>query len=527
MRSGNGHAAPDGDLRDIRRRLADAPGKDKLDLLLEAPDPVALVRALPEQELYQAILEIGVADAAELLSLASPAQFAHFLDRSAWPRPDEGPSSREVLRWLTLARTNATSDQALARYREQLANLDLELLELVLHEQLRIHEIEEGVEPPVVDWGRVWRTPDNHFLVEFVVGGAEYETMKLLLEDLFVRNQLEGTRLLESIRWELPTELAEVARRWREGRLRDLGFPTLEEALSFYARPAKRTQPAAMAASAESSALVATPAQGPLLERALALVSPDQLGRVDEGLVYAANAALVAGAVAADDAHGARSALRDARATLSLGLELLSGGDPAAAAALLEQRPVREIFQAGMGELYALQSRARAVGASARLPGAKTATILEPPYSELVDALSRKRPALADPRSRGRTRAPASRAEVHAAAALLEEAAAIIQVLEARGIGPAALGPLAEAAGLAPTAVRASFALRARARADLLGKPGVSFSDPDSGTPSQDEIGPSAEAIGHKVDELLSTAAKLVGGAATPRALEALRRTSR
>ncbi len=526
---GNGHLAPGADLREIRRRLAEVPGKAKLDLLLEAPDPLGLIQALPEQELFQAILEIGPSDAAELVSLASPEQFLHFLDRSSWPKSDQGPDSREVLRWLTLAREGArTSDQALARYLIKLAHVDTELLELLLHEQLRLHDLRENPDAEPADGSMTWRTPDGHFLVEFAVEGADYGTLKQLLEDLFVRNQLEGTRLLEAIRWELPSELAEIARRWREGRLRDLGFPTLEEAISFYARPAKRAHepaaPAAPAAPVATTTLVQSDASAPLLERALALVPPEAFDRAEEGLMYAANAALVASGIGPEDALSARSVLLDSRATLSIGLDALSGGDAGLAARLLVERPVRELFQAGMGELYALQSRAKKVADSARLPGAKSATLLEPPYAELVDALTRKRPALPDPRARGRTRVPSSRAELAAADELLSEASAIVQILEALGIGPAALAPLADAAGLAPSAVRSSHAVRARARAHLLGLPGVSFSDPDFGTGSQSDTGPTAEAIDQQVDIILGGAVKLVGGSAAARAAAALRR---
>ena len=47
-----------------RRALAAAAGKEKLDILLSAPDPEALVQSIPDHELYLALLEIGPEDAA-------------------------------------------------------------------------------------------------------------------------------------------------------------------------------------------------------------------------------------------------------------------------------------------------------------------------------------------------------------------------------------------------------------------------------------------------------------------------------
>src|SRR5262249_38535222 len=155
------------------------------------------------------------------------------------------------------------------------------------------------------------------------------------------------------------------------------------EAIGFYARPARRAQPVPAPELTQTTALAPSQAAAPLLDRALSLVSPDAYARVEEGVLYAANAALGANGVAADDLLSARATLQDARSLLSLGLDVLAEGDPARAAAILTARAIRDVFQAGMGELYGLQGRARRAAAAARLPTAKSATLLELPYSEL------------------------------------------------------------------------------------------------------------------------------------------------
>ena len=48
--NGSGALAP-------RRALAAAIGKEKLEVLLSAPDPEALVQSIPDQELYLALLK--------------------------------------------------------------------------------------------------------------------------------------------------------------------------------------------------------------------------------------------------------------------------------------------------------------------------------------------------------------------------------------------------------------------------------------------------------------------------------------
>src|SRR5712671_7942783 len=238
MKTGNGSSALL-DPRAARQALQAARGNEKVDLLLSAPDPEELVQSIPPHELYLAVLEVGLEDAAEVVALASPEQFRHFVDLGAWPRRDEGPDSRAVLRWLHLAREGGgNSDRAQRRYLDKLALLDAEMRSLVLRKALRVHDLQEEEEPAVADGGRTFRTPEGRYLVEFLAEGGEYGTLKQLLDDLYAEDVLGTTRLLESLRWELPTELEEIARRWRDGRLRDLGFPDLEEALAFYARPA-------------------------------------------------------------------------------------------------------------------------------------------------------------------------------------------------------------------------------------------------------------------------------------------------
>src|SRR5207253_2858491 len=208
----------------------------------------------------------------------------------------------------------------------------------------------------VADPGRTFRTPEGRYVVEFLPDAGEFGTIRQLLDDLYAEDVLGTTRLLESLRWDVPTELEEMARRWRDGRLRDQGFPDLEEALA------------------------------------------------------------------------------DARATLSLGRETLSGGDPDRAAAALVERPVREISQAGLVAPYRLQPRARRIAQSARLPRAQNVTLLDPPLSDVVDALQRKRPVWPDPSAPRRRPALDTLAEVREAERLLDEAESVVALLRALGL---------------------------------------------------------------------------------------------
>jgi hypothetical protein len=452
------------DVRAARKALRDARGKQKLDLLLSTDDPARLVRSLPPEDLYLALLDIGPDDAAEVVSLASPEQFRHFVDMSAWRGGDEGPRTAEVLRWLRLSKEGA-GNSGRVRFRGQLSGLDVELLALVLRRGMKVHDLGEDERPQPENPALALYTPDRRFLLEFS-SADELTAMRQLIETLYERDEGAAGRLIEATRWEQSAELEEAARRWRDGRLRDLGVPDFEEAVSFYARPASKT-----AAPVEHSASTALAAPAhPLVDAALDLLSGADLEHAEESVVYAANAALVANRVPLDDADEVREQLAEARATLSLGLELISSGDPARASRALVDEPIRTIFQTAMGEAYRLQTRARKIAAAARLPQAQSATVLDEPLESVVQALLKPRPSFQEPGKR-RPRAFASRAEVAQAEALLDEAEATLALLSSLGLAPAILGPLADQAGLGPAAVKASHAIRALVESRLAGAP--------------------------------------------------------
>jgi hypothetical protein len=78
------------------------PARERLDALLAAKDVSALVRALPPEQLYATIGEIGLADTTELVQLASPEQFQALVDLGSWKRDTLDP--HRLLEWLRAAR---------------------------------------------------------------------------------------------------------------------------------------------------------------------------------------------------------------------------------------------------------------------------------------------------------------------------------------------------------------------------------------------------------------------------------------
>jgi hypothetical protein len=425
-------------------------------VILGARDPAALVRALPADELYFTIREIGLGDAAILAQLASPEQFKTFLDLGAWTA--EGFAPRKALPWLRAARAGSHADpKAAARWARKLAALDAELLYLVLRDALLVHDLEANPDPELQS-DRFMRTPEGRYLLEFTVEGVDYLAARGIIDDLYAEDPFRATRMLSAIQWELPAELEDTALRWRTGRLADLGFPSLEEALSWFARPPRTAGHPAGSAGAPSRPagfFLATLATGSPLDRAAAALPPDARDAVERDVVAAANAVLVADAVDPGDLDAVRAAFAAARATLELGLEALAGTDPARAADVLGETPVKRIFQEGFGRILALNWRAERLLAAGGA-GTREAPLLDAPIGEAVAALASKRPryfpGLEAPREDwGSLAAGAfeprrflSGAELARAAAALDLAEGLAGLARELGLGPVrTAGPLA------------------------------------------------------------------------------------
>jgi hypothetical protein len=372
-------------LREARVALAQARGRRRLDLILDAKDPQALVRALPADELYLTIRDVGLGDAVPLVQLASAKQFKVFLDLDAWSGSVFDP--RRVLPWLRAARAGAHLDpKAAARWEKKLAALDREVLYLILRDAVRLHDLEEDPDPEF-ESDRFMRTPEGKYVIDFTVEGVEYAAVRGLLDDLYAEDPFKATRLLSAIRYEMPSELEETALRWRTGRLADLGWPPIEEALSWFARPPRTPAHPAGLPARPGGFFLAALARGALLDRAAARLAPEERDRVEAEVVAAANAVLVADAVDPGDPDAVRSAFESARAYLELGLEKLAARDEERAAAALVETPLKRIFQEGFGRVLELSWRAQRI-----LERAGEGTRFGAPLDEALAALAARRP---------------------------------------------------------------------------------------------------------------------------------------
>jgi hypothetical protein len=211
--------------------------------------------------------------------------------------------------------------------------VDLELLESMLRAFTVVHDLEETPDPPVE--GLTLDSADGHYRVELKVEDPEQTALRALLLDLMGEDPLAFSRLLEALRWEMPSELEEAALRFRWARLADLGFPDPESAAGLYA--AVRLPPApSPAPGGEIVRSGGRPVN--FVQAALEGLDALEVENAAQELRGVLNAALVADGADPGDLEAFRASAERARDTLGLGLEYLTGGDPSRAPAVVRRR---------------------------------------------------------------------------------------------------------------------------------------------------------------------------------------------
>src|SRR6476646_3261605 len=132
----------------------------RADALLAERDVESAVRALPGDELYYVLHELGHEDAAPLLAAATADQLQVVFDFALWQRDRIEPDS--LAEWAE-AIAHAPPD----RIADWLAGLDAEVVALILRRGARIYDVTEAPAPEEPE-GTFFPTPDRFFVLDVV-----------------------------------------------------------------------------------------------------------------------------------------------------------------------------------------------------------------------------------------------------------------------------------------------------------------------------------------------------------------------
>jgi hypothetical protein len=448
--------SPPGNVVELSRFRADLSRGRRVrraDALLSAPDPRQAIRALPGDEFYYVLHELGFPDATDIMVHGTPEQVQAALDFALWDRDQLDLAATES--WMeAMVSAPLTTVAAWAR------GLDIELLALLLRKHARVYDLSLE-EPPEEPEGMFWPSPDRLFVLDLLGSEDQHRVTLRLLEALYRSDNNWTRRVLVGTRGDLDSELEEHAFRWRSGRMADLGFPDYYEALEVYreldpasVRLGEQPNPRVLPLSDQSdpsylrmpTALAERLAEGSPFARAVAGVSDRQeLANLQASLVALANRVLAADRIAPGDDATAGEALARMSATLDLGVEFLARGSADQAVQAVRTVPLQRLFQLGVSLVGKV--RLLAVALLKRTPYAR----LKPPVQvfeeedfQVLDACSRGRPLfprrLELPPAAGE-RPFASLADLQVASTALARAGAALTLLYGLGWRPEQLEP--------------------------------------------------------------------------------------
>jgi hypothetical protein len=532
----------------------------RADELLSGPEPERAVRALPGDEFYYVVHEIGLRDAGDIIALARPEQVRAALDFALWERDRIVPE--RAAEWLEVL-----SEAPYESIGEWVVGLDVELFALLLRQTSRIYDLSEE-EAPDEPHGTFYPTPDNLFVLDvsgFDVDGtddpeATGETENVapsaraiirIVDNLYRADQDLARRLLVGTRSELDSELEELAYRWRQGRMADLGFADYYDALEVYreldpasvrigemppgrgrVRPIITEERDTEGSPARTpAALVDRMARGgsPFARAAQGLTAEAEVADLHYALVTLTNRVLAADRVTPGDDPAVAAALERLVATLDLALDLLARGDAAREIEALRTIPLVRLFRVGVS----LVAKAKRLATTLRRKGPFAATgldLLEREDAPVLEALSRQRPELSglleDPPT-GVDRPFRTLADLARAAAVVERVAAAQAMLLGLGVTPAALAPpsaLLESAGVDEAAIDAGVLARTALVARLLAPKAGPVATPVVALDADDvrdfeALLEGGEGRAARLPEVLKRKAKTVLDAVTPDAL--------
>lgn len=480
-------------LSQYRARLARGQRARRIEDLFDAADPAAAIRALPADEFYYIVHELGFPEAMEVFVQGTAEQVQTVLDFSLWDR------DRVVLEksdeWV--AALAEAPPETLGKWAQ---GIDVELLALLIRQRTRIYDVslEDAPDNPE---GVLWDSPDRLFTLEFSGEPDQVRVTQHLVDSLYRYSPDMMRRLLVGMRADDNAELEETAYRWRSGRMADLGFVDFNEALVAYQEldPASVHIEASPAPSPRPRGdpiddihlrlpLVVTEklsGKSPFARAVVGLQTREETADLHFALVALCNRVLSADRLSPSDDDAIRAALERLSATLDIAIEFLAHGDGERETAAVRTVPLLKLHRLGVSLIGKLRRLA-----SALLRGNPFASlrpdlaVFESEDAEILASLTRIRPAfpriLDNPANPGE-RPFACLADIAAATLAVERAAAAVDMLTGLGVGPQmltaeGLEAMAKAVGaggskvtLDPAAIDAGVLARTVLVARLLG----------------------------------------------------------
>lgn len=391
------------DAEEQARIFFESPIKEKGDLLRHSHRPSELTRSLSEEELYLITRELDPAERSEIIKYANLPQLFYVGDMDCWNR--DTVSLEGFLGWLdTLYEADPVRLLAWMR------SVDHEVLVAGFQKCVSVlkpdweYAIDEALgDKPYFSIDRLY-----YILAE----EDRFQTIKQSIEVLYEGDRKRYVSLLESIMNEMDYEVEEGAYGNRERRLADRGFPDLETARRIYVPMTKAefTETPLKKRDMRTHAFEQGPLRSyPLIVReeesfldrtlrTLAVIPEGEREGIYEEMIWISNKLVAVEGIGFMSEDRLRMGVERMRWGLSLGLELLSGGDFDEAHRLMRDRWLEYIFRYTVDCLRMLRRETETHLLSHwRGEAAHLDAFLDYPYGSIVRGTLRAFPQFHDP----------------------------------------------------------------------------------------------------------------------------------
>ena len=311
---------------ELSQQLMGIPAKKRLEAVLSRTDAEAVVAALPVQDFFFFVKEIGPDDAGSLLALGQIEQLVHLFDLEWWNKDQLQPA--KALQWLE--RLASASEDNLLRW---LYHADFELLVALFKKWIRVESAPEDIDLLEATEQLPKHTLDDQFFWETQYLQFE-DFLSRLLNLIFEVHSGFYRELMNHIIWVSGLEIEEDAYRFNRARLEDQAIPGFYEALDIY----RTINPKEIDHNKETVALMPTSASPPsfalvlLPKKDLLHAALEKIQDVRETdafqleLASLANKVIIADQLALDEADTLRQAMAKVSAYVNLGLDIMSRG---------------------------------------------------------------------------------------------------------------------------------------------------------------------------------------------------------
>ncbi|HEX7598657.1 MAG TPA: DUF6178 family protein, partial [Polyangia bacterium] len=381
-----------------REPLDRSHGSQRINQLFSAADPVAAIRALPPDEFFYVLHELGFPEGLEVMVHGTAEQVRGALDLAIWDRDQISVERSDE--WVA-----ALAQAPFETVGTWVRGLDVELFAWLMRHRARIYDLSVEEAPEELE-GNLLTTPDRLFALELLGDEEAQQATQLLVENLYRADQDMMPRMLVGMRSELDSELEETAYRWRAGRMADVGFVDFYDALEIYReldpstvrlepQPAPPVRPSEVAeGSLHLPAVIADNLSGttPFARAVAGLTGAAEVAEVQFALVALCNRALSADRVSPGDDAAVAVVLGRVAATLDLALEFLTRRDNVPGTDAL-RLPLPRLFRLGVSLVGKLRKLARALVSNSPFSPLRPAIDLwEPEDEESITALTKLRP---------------------------------------------------------------------------------------------------------------------------------------